>query len=44
MRGVLRWAVLACAVAFIVIGVVGQEHLEVLDKAVRVCLQCIGIA
>lgn len=44
MRGALRWAVLVCAVAFIVIGIVGQEHLEVLDKAVRVCLQCIGIA
>ena len=44
MRGAIRWTVLACAVAFIVIGIVGQEHLEVLDKAVRVCLQCIGIA
>lgn len=44
MRGALRWAVLVCAVVFIAIGIAGQEHLEVLDKAVRVCLQCIGIA
>lgn len=44
MRGAIRWAVLVCAVVFIVIGIAGQEHLEVLDKAVRVCLQCIGIA
>lgn len=41
------WITTACliavAVAFIVIGITREEHLEVLRKAVNICLECIGI-
>lgn len=39
----LRGGVLACAAAFIALGLLAQEHLLVLQKAVRICLECIGI-
>ena len=39
----LRWTAAVLGVAFVVIGVARGEHLEVLSKAVRVCLECIGI-
>lgn len=38
-----RYSLLALAVAFIIIGLLGQEHIEVLQKAVKICLECIGI-
>ncbi|MCI8610268.1 MAG: hypothetical protein HFE73_11540 [Firmicutes bacterium] len=47
--GSRRWAlavrlgILALAMVFIGIGIARQEHLEVLQKAVRICLECIGI-
>lgn len=31
------------SVAFIIAGVSREEHLEVLRKAVNICLECIGI-
>jgi hypothetical protein len=34
---------LAAALAFIAIGVLNDEYQEVLGKAVRICLECIGI-
>lgn len=41
------WVVTACiiavAVTFILIGIVREEHYEVLRKAITVCLECIGI-
>lgn len=40
---VLRFGVLAAALAFIVAGVCGGEYQEVLGKAARICLECIGI-
>lgn len=43
MRGVLRWLMLAAAVAFIVYGVSRGEQVEVLQKAAAICLECIGI-
>ena len=39
----LRGGVLLCAAAFIIVGLLGQEQLLVLQKAVRICLECIGI-
>lgn len=39
----VRYGLLGLAAALIAAGLVGQEHLEVMQKAVRVCLECIGI-
>lgn len=43
MRRALSWGVLAAAVLCIVAGLARSEHWDVYDKAVRVCLECIGI-
>lgn len=40
---ILRGAAAALGLAFLIAGLLRQEHLEVLQKAVRVCLECIGI-
>lgn len=39
----VRGVVIVLAVGFIGFGVLRGEHLEVLKKAVSICLQCIGI-
>ncbi len=39
----IRYGLLAAAAAFTVIGLIKQEHLEVWEKAVKICLECIGI-
>ena len=39
----LRIGILVISLLFIGIGIVKQEQLEVMQKAVRVCLECIGI-
>ncbi len=39
----MQIAILVLAVVFIVVGIVQREHITVLDKAVRICLECIGI-
>ena len=38
-----RYGLLGLGAALTVIGLLRQEHLEVLQKAVRICLECIGI-
>lgn len=38
-----RFGVLALALAMIGVGAARQEYMEVLQKAVRICLECIGI-
>ena len=38
-----RVALLAAGCAFLVLGVLRGEPGEILQKAVRVCLECIGI-
>lgn len=38
-----RCMCLAAGILFIGIGLVRQEHLEVMQKAVRICLECVGI-
>lgn len=42
--GVARWAVVVLAVAFIVVGLLGNQQIEVFWKAATICLECIGIA
>lgn len=39
----LRICVLAAALLFIGIGLLRQEQVEVFKKAVKICLECIGI-
>lgn len=39
----VRCVLLAAAVVMIAAGLLRQEHLEVMEKAVRICLECIGI-
>ena len=38
-----RYGLLGLAVALIAVGLLKQEHLEVMQKAVKICLECIGI-
>lgn len=38
-----RYGLLALAAAFIAVGLLGREQAEVLQKAVKICLECIGI-
>lgn len=42
-RAAVQMGVLFTAVCFIGIGIAKQEYLEVMQKAVRICLECIGI-
>ncbi len=39
----IRLGILMVSILFIGIGWVRREHVEVLQKAVRICLECIGI-
>lgn len=39
----VRWGLLGLAVVMIAVGLVNQEHLQVMQKAVKICLECIGI-
>lgn len=39
----IRFGLLAAAALFLGIGVMRQEHIEVMLKAVNICLECIGI-
>lgn len=38
-----RYGLLGLAAALIATGLLQGEHLEVLQKAVKICLECIGI-
>ena len=40
---IVRAAVIAVALAFVVFGVMRDEVAEVSKKAVNICLECIGI-
>lgn len=39
----LRWGLLAMSLVCIGLGLLRREQTEVLQKAVRICLECIGI-
>lgn len=36
-------ALVVLALLFIAVGIGRQEHLDVMQKAIRICLECIGI-
>lgn len=40
----LRAVVFLAGVIFIALGLLRHEHLEVMTKAVKICLECIGIS
>ncbi len=40
---IIRYVVLILSLLFITIGFLRREHLVVLQKAVHICLECIGI-
>lgn len=40
---ILRTAVFLIGVVFVVVGLFRAEHLEVMNNAVKICLECIGI-
>lgn len=40
---VVRFGVLLSSILFIGIGIMKQEQIEVLQKAMKICLECIGI-
>ena len=40
---IIRYVVLILSLCFIAIGLIRSEHLVVLQKAVYICLECIGI-
>ncbi len=40
---VIRFGLLVLSLTMIAAGLMGQEQLAVLQKAVRICLECIGI-
>lgn len=39
----VRYGLLGLAAVLIAAGLLKQEHLEVMQKAVKICLECIGI-
>lgn len=39
----MRYGLLGLAVVLIAVGLLKREHLEVMQKAVKICLECIGI-
>ncbi len=39
----IRWGLLCAAVALIAVGLAQGEALTVLEKGIRICLECIGI-
>ena len=40
---ILQFLLILIAIVFIVLGFLRSDNLEVLNKAIRVCLECIGI-
>lgn len=38
-----KYALVAIACLFIFVGVLREEHLVVLQKAINICLECIGV-
>lgn len=43
MKSWCSYVLLIVAIIFIVIGLINQEYLIVLKKAVNICLECIGV-
>jgi len=43
MKNILRIAIFLIAIAFIVLGIRGNENKRVMNKGNIICLECIGI-
>ena len=39
----LRWALLALAIVFIVVGIINGSMTAVINKAIRICTECVGL-
>jgi len=39
----LRWIILAAAVVFIVVGIRNGSMMAVVNKAIRICTECVGL-
>lgn len=39
----IRWSLLAAALVLLAVGLLREEQVEVMQKAVKLCLECIGI-
>lgn len=39
----VRLVLLVTSICFIVVGIIREEHLVVIKKAVKICLECIGV-
>ena len=42
-QNILRFGLLVTAIVFIVAGTVREQYMDVMGKAIRICLECIGI-
>lgn len=42
-KWIITTGLIIAGIVFIAIGIVREEHIEVLRKAVNICLECIGI-
>ncbi len=39
----VKYLILTIAIVFILVGILREEQIEVLQKAINVCLECIGV-
>jgi len=39
----MKYGILTISIAFILVGIIREEHLEVMKKAAKICLECIGV-
>ena len=42
-KNIIKIILVVSALSLIAIGIIREEHLIVFNKAIKVCLQCIGI-
>ncbi len=40
---IISFSILGVAIAFVAVGIAMGEHEDVMRKAVRICLECIGL-
>lgn len=38
-----KWLLLVCAAVFLTVGIYQKELVRIYQKAIRICLECIGI-
>lgn len=43
MKQLSAYVLLVIAIVFMAIGFLREEHLLILNKSIRICLECIGI-